>query len=207
MSSSCVLLGARLHLIPTLEPEMGTISHLIPRGPDRGTRSLPQVSLFNIWVLYSEAARRSEIYDQCSIRSMSHTHTKKTHKLKHTPGPAIYGVSLGLLQWGEETETETWTDGDSGRLLGDWGGEGEQKDGMRTIRPRMEERGNASSVQVRLSTARGEIRQELPRQIEIAGHTRFPSFFPFLSMIGNTHVETEGYQLCNHKHMWLSIGI
>lgn len=133
MSSSCVLLGARLHLIPTLEPEMGTISHLIPRGPDRGTRSLPQVSLFNIWVLYSEAARRSEIYDQCSIRSMSHTHTKKAQTQTHT-GPAIYGVSLGLLQWGEETETKTWTDVDSGRLLGDWGGEGEQKDGMRTIR-------------------------------------------------------------------------
>lgn len=60
-SSSCALLGAGLHLIPTLEPEMGTISHRIPRGHDRGTRSHPRVSLFNIRVLYSEATERSEI--------------------------------------------------------------------------------------------------------------------------------------------------
>lgn len=42
VSSSCVLLGARLQLIPILEPEMGTISHLIPLGPDRGPDHLPE---------------------------------------------------------------------------------------------------------------------------------------------------------------------
>lgn len=95
VSSSGVLLGARLQLIPTLE--MGTISHLIPQGPDRGTRSLLQVSLFNIRVLYSEAARRSEIYDQCSIRSMSHT-WENTNSDTYQPTTYTHSLQRG---WGD----------------------------------------------------------------------------------------------------------
>lgn len=89
-----------LQLIPTLEPEMGTTSHLIPRGAWQGTRSPPRVSLFNIRALYSEAARRSEIYGRCSIRSLSHI---RENTDTHTHRPTIY-----RLCYREGEEIQRW---------------------------------------------------------------------------------------------------
>lgn len=62
-SVSWELLGDSLYLIPTLEIELGTISHLIPEGSDRGAKRFPKHHY-----LISQWGQRFRT-------SVSHTHT------------------------------------------------------------------------------------------------------------------------------------
>lgn len=62
-----------------------------PSGAWHRTRSPPWVSLFNIRVLYSGAARRSEIYGRFSIRSVSHT---RKHKHRDTSAQDLQTIVL-----------------------------------------------------------------------------------------------------------------
>lgn len=154
-----------------------------PPGAWQRTRSPPRLSLFSIRVLYWEAARRSEIYGQCSIRSMSHTHT---HEKRHTPSHRFTDASCaaerskrskdrekeaGLIQMQtEQMKKGCWSTIGRAKKMS---GERLDSDG---------ERGNECSVQVRPSTPEREMRLEVPRKIEIVGHTQISIFlFLFLS--------------------------
>lgn len=154
---------------------MGT-SHLIPSGALQGTRLPPQVWLFNIRVLYSEAVGRSEIYGLCSIRSISHT--RKTWTQTDTSPRFIHSSFAAWIQRRRERDRlmqiQTTQTG-KGRLRK----RGRAKRWDERIETRMETE-NESSVQVRPSTPWREMRQEVPRKIKIIGHTHFPSFFFFL---------------------------
>lgn len=71
--SSCPLFAAEtwtIQLIPTLEAEMGTVSHSLPRGSDREAVPLRE-SHYLISERFTQS--RSEINGQRSIGSMSHT--------------------------------------------------------------------------------------------------------------------------------------
>lgn len=149
-----------------------------PSGAWRGTRSLPQVSSFNIRVLYSEAARRSEIYDHCSVRSVWHKHAhthKETKSQTHTCPPdswiATETMKRCRSRWNRKVK------GDCERQAG------RMKWLIRVTENGWRKRG---WVQPGHTLLKG-MRMEIPRKITFVAHTHFPSFPRFPSIIGITY--------------------
>lgn len=146
-----------------------------PSGAWQRTRSPPWVSLFNIRVLYSEAAKRAEIYGQCSIRSVSHTH-EKTQAHRHV-GPGFTD--------NRDKETD-WC-----RFMLERKVEKESKQ----MRCWQLERW-MNRVQVRPSTPERKMKREVPRKIENIGHTHiFHLFLSFPFLIENREAEIGNQQL------------